>query len=223
METTEIIRKIEAYEIKIEESLTLNKAILKNIQLEKSEKKIKSILVYRTIDLFLFAFLTLYLGNYVVTHWSETYLAISAIIVSVFALIALAGSIGQVALLQQIDFSKPLVDIRKKIELANTQNILFIKLILLSIPLWWSFSLVSPDVFLGFDLYTHLNDVFISWYLIFNTALAIPIIWLTNKLTYKNTHIGWVRKTIGLFSGTKTRKATEYLNEIEDLEGLTHL
>tara|TARA_R110001583_G_scaffold6971_18_gene34914 strand:+ start:1759 stop:1929 length:171 start_codon:yes stop_codon:yes gene_type:complete len=39
METTEIIRKIEAYEIKIEESLTLNKAILKTIQLEKSEKK----------------------------------------------------------------------------------------------------------------------------------------------------------------------------------------
>lgn len=218
METSELNRILETYNTKLDQNLSLNKTVLKNIQLEKSRKKTRTILVYRTIELLFFAFLALFVGNYVATHWSQTHLAISGSIVGVFVLIALSGSIGQVALLQQIDFSKPLVDIRKKIELVNVHELLFVKLVFLSAPVWWSYSLVALDAFLGFDLYPHLDSAFVQRYLVLNAVLVFPIIWLFNKLTYKNLHIQWVGKTIRFISGTKTIKALEFLNEIEEFE-----
>lgn len=218
METNELKRILEAYDAKLEHSITLNREALKSMHLEKSAKKTRNILIYRSIELLFFGIVVIFLGNYVVSHWAHTHLAIGGCIVGGFALIALIGSIGQVALLQQIDFSKPLVDIRKKIELVNSHNLLFIKLVFLSAPVWWSYALVALDVFLGFDLYPHLEQDFVVRYLIFNAILIIPVIWLFNKLTYKNIHITWVRKTIGFLSGTKTRKAMEFLNEIEEFE-----
>ena len=218
MEASELKKILEAYDKKLDRNLKLNNAALKNINLEKSEKKTRTILIHRVIELISFALLALFLGNYITTNWGQTHLAISGIIVHVFTLIALIGSIGQVVLLQQIDFTKPIVDIRKKIELVNAHGLLFVKLIFLSAPIWWSYAIVAIDIFLDVDLYSHLEQDFVIRYLIVNALLLIPLIWLFNKLTYKNLHVQWVRKTIEFLSGTKTSKALEFLNNIEEFE-----
>lgn len=218
MEARELKNILEAYDRKLDRNLKLNTAALKNINLEKSEKKTRTVLVYRVIELISFALLALFLGNYITTNWGQTHLALSGIIIHVFTLIALIGSIGQVVLLQQIDFIKPIVDIRKKIERVNAHGLLFVKLIFLSAPIWWSYAIVAIDIFLDVDLYTNLEHDFVTRYLIVNALLLIPLIWLFNKLTYKNLHVQWVRKTIEFLSGTKTRKALEFLNNIEEFE-----
>ena len=218
MEASELKNILEAYDRKLDRNLKLNNAALKNINLEKSEKKTRTVLVHRVIELISFALLALFMGNYIATNWGQTHLVISGIMVHVFTLIALIGSIGQVVLLQQIDFTKPIVDIRKKIELVNAHGLLFVKLIFLSAPIWWSYAIVAIDTFLDVDLYTHLETDFVIRYLIINALLLIPLIWLFNKLTYKNLHLIWVRKTIEFLSGTKTRKALEFLNDLEEFE-----
>ena len=218
MEASELKNILEAYDRKLDRNLKLNNEALKNINLEKSEKKTRTVFVHRVIELISFALLALFMGNYIATNWGQTHLAISGIIVHIFTLIALIGSIGQVVLLQQIDFTKPIVDIRKKMELVNAHGLLFVKLIFLSAPIWWSYAIVAIDVFLDVDLYTHLEIDFVIRYLIINALLLIPLIWLFNKLTYKNLHVIWVRKIIVFLSGTKTRKALEFLNDIEEFE-----
>jgi len=165
-----------------------------------------------------FSFIVIFLGWYIANNWGQTHLVISGVIVCIFALVALVGSIGQVVLLRQIDFSKPIVEIRKKIELVNAHGLLFIKLIFLSAPIWWSYAIVAMDFFLGVDLYVHLKPDFVVTYLVVNFLLIIPLVWAFNRLSYKNLHIKWVRKTIRLFTGTKTMKAMEFLNDIEEFE-----
>ncbi len=218
MEASELKNILEAYDRKLDRNLKLNSAALKNLNLEKSEKKTRTVLVYRVIELISYALLALFMGNYIATNWGQTHLAISGSIVGIFTLMALAGSVGQVVLLQQIDFTKPLVDIRKKIELVNTHGLLFVKLIFLSAPIWWSYAIVAFDIFLDIDLYVHLEPDFVTRYLIINGLLLIPFIWLFKKLSYRNLHIKWVRKTISFLAGTKTKKALEFLNDIEEFE-----
>jgi len=218
MEASELKKILAAYETKLDKKLSLNLASLKNINLDKSEKKTQTILIYRIIEIVVFALLALFIGNYIAINWNQTHLAISGIIVGVFTLIALAGSIGQVTLLQQIDFAKPIVDIRKKIELVNTHGLLFVKLMFLSAPIWWAYIVVGSDYLFNIDLYAHMDTGFVLKYLMVNSLLIIPLVWFLNKLTYKNLHIKWVKKTIGLFIGTKTMKALEFLNDIEEFE-----
>jgi len=218
MEVEELKKMLAAYDTKLDEKLSLNVASLKSINLDKSEKSTQSILKYRIIEIVIFSLLAMFIGNYIATNWSQTHLAMSGIIVGVFTLIALSGSIGQVALLQQIDFAKPIVDIRKKIELVNTHGLLFIKLMLLSTPIWWSYVVVGSDYLFNIDLYNNMDSDFVLKYLMVNSLLIIPMIWFLNKLTYKNLNVKWVRKTIGFFVGTKTMKALDFLKDIEEFE-----
>lgn len=218
MEALELKKILAAYDTKLDEKLTLNVASFKSINLNKSEKRTQSILKYRIIEIVVFSLLALFMGNYIANNWNQTHLAISGIIVGVFNLIALAGSIGQVTLLKQIDFAKPIVDIRKKIELVNSHGLLFLKLMFLSTPIWWSFVVVASDYFFNIDLYANMDVDFVLKYLMINSLLIIPLVWFLNKLTYKNLHIKWVKKTIGLFLGVNTMKALEFLNDIEKFE-----
>ena len=218
MEAVELKKILEAYDNRLDKTLRLNKSSMEELQLEKSQNSTKEILRYRIFEVVIFSFLAMFLGWYIANNWDQTHLAISGVIVHVFALVALVGSIGQVVLLQQIDFSKPIVEIRKKIELVNSHGLLFIKLIFLSTPVWWSYAIVAVDLFLSVDLYVHLEPDFVVRYLVVNFLLIIPLVWVFNKLSYKNLHIKWVRKTIGLFTGAKTMKALEFLNDIEEFE-----
>jgi len=218
MEAVELKLILEAYNNKLDKTLSLNLSSMEELQLEKSLNSTKKILTYRVFEVVIYSFLTIFLGWFIANNWDQTHLAISGIIVHIFALVALVGSIGQVVLLQQIDFSKPIVEIRKKIELVNSHGLLFIKLIFLSAPVWWSYAIVVVELFLDVDLYVHLEPDFVVRYLVVNFLLIIPLVWVFNKLSYKNLHIKWVRKTIGLFTGTKTMKALEFLNDIEEFE-----
>ena len=218
MEAVELKRILQAYENKLDKTLRLNKSSMEDLQLEKSRSNINKIRRYRILEVVVFSFMALFIGWYIANNWGQTHLVISAVIVHVFTLIALVGSIGQLVLLQQIDFSKPIVEIRKKIELVNSHGFLFVKLAFLSAPVWWSYAILALDLFFGVDLYVHLEPDFVMRYLVVNFLLIIPLVWLFNKLSYQNLHIKWVRKTIRLFTGAKTMKALEFLSDIEAFE-----
>lgn len=218
MEAAEVKKIMENYDNKLDKTLRLNLSSVENLQLEKFQNNTKKILWYRIFEVVMFSFFAMFFGWYIANNWDQTHLAISGVIVHVFALVALVGSIGQVVILQQIDFSKPIVEIRKKIELVNSHGLLFVKLIFLSAPVWWSYAIVALDLFLGVDLYVHLEPDFVVRYLVVNFLLIIPLAWFFNKLSYKNLHIRWVRKIIRLFTGSKTMKALEFLNDIEEFE-----
>ncbi len=89
---------------------------------------------------------------------------------------------------------------------------------LLSTPIWWSYIVVASDSLFNIDLYANMDVDFVLKYLMVNSLLIIPLLWFLNKLTYKNLNVKWVRKTIGLFAGSKTMKSLEFLNEIEEFE-----
>ena len=218
MEAIELQEILNAYDNKLDKTLSLNMSSLEELQLEKPKKNIKKLLLYRVFETVSFIFLTIFTGWFIADNWGQTHLVISGIIVHVFAIVALVGSIGQIVLLKQIDYSKPVVEIREKIERVNAHGLLFVKLIFLSVPVWWAYAIVAVDLFMGFDLYAYLEPDFVARYLLINFLLIIPLIWVFNKLSYKNLHIKWVRKTIRLFTGIKTMKALEFLKDIEEFE-----
>ncbi|SFE64989.1 hypothetical protein [Thermophagus xiamenensis] len=218
MDAVELNKIMKAYDNKLDKTLQLNLSPMNELQLKKTQNSTKKILRSRIYEVVIFSFLAIFLGRYIANNWEQTHLVISGFILHVFSLIALVGSIGQVVLLQQIDFSKPIIEIRKKIELVNSHGLLFGKLIFLSVPVWWSYAIVGLDFFGGIDIYVYLDHDFVVRYLVLNFLLIIPLVWLFNKLSYKNLHIKWVRKTIRLFTGTETMKALDFLSDIEEFK-----
>ncbi len=216
METFELKQLMAEYNAKLDEIIHLNKkTALKNLQLKQTRKKTSSLLFYRISELVFFGIIVLFMGSFIGRHWNEPHLAISGFIVEFFALIALTGSIGQVILLQQIDYSKPIVQISKKIELINAHGFLFLKLILLSIPVWWAYAIIGLYLIFGFDIYPHLDPGFVFRYLVIDGLLIIPLLWFLNKLSYKNFHVKWVRRIIESLTSTKLKEALSSLKIID--------
>lgn len=219
METIELKQVMADYNHKLDELIHVNKdAAIKSIQQKKTKRNTSFLLLNRVFELISFGFIMLFMGNFVVRHWGEIHLVISGLILELFAIIAFIGSIGQIILISQIDFSKPVIEIRKKIEMVNAHGFLFLKLILLSIPVWWIYPIIGFYLFTGVDIFSHLSTGFVRTYLITNGLLAIPLIWFFNKLSYKNLHIKWVRITINRLISTQTRKALEFLQNVEAFE-----
>jgi hypothetical protein len=218
MKALDLKEIMEAYDNKLDKIIHVNKSLMNELQLEQPQNSTNKILRYRIFEVVSISFLAIFLGWYVANNLDQTHLVISGIIFHVFTLVALVGSIGQVVLLHQIDYSKPIVEIRKKIEMVNSHGLLFVKLLLLSAPVWWSYAIVAFDLFLGVDLYLYLDSDFVLRYLVINFLLIVPVFWFFNKLSYKNLHLKWVSKTIRLITGTKTMKALEFLNDIEEFE-----
>lgn len=165
-----------------------------------------------------FGFVVIYMGHFVASHWSEIHLAVSGAGVLVFALVALIGSVGQVALLAQVNYAKPVVDVVKKLEYINLHGFLFLKLMFLSVAVWWTYAVVGLYVFLGLDIYLHLDTVFVSSYLIGNALLLPPLLWFLNKLSPRNMHVKWVAVVVNALTASETQKALAFLREIEDFE-----
>ncbi|MFY0674095.1 MAG: hypothetical protein JXQ87_11850 [Bacteroidia bacterium] len=216
MEALELKKIMNAYDNKLDKTLQLNASSINELQLKKSHNSTRKVLRYRIIEIVIFSFLALFLGWYVANNIDYIHLVISGVIFHVFTLVALAGSIGEVVLLLQIDFSKPIVEIRKKIERVNAHELLFVKLAFLSAPVWWAYAVVAFDFFLGVDLFLKLELDFAIRYLVINFLIIIPLLWFLNKLSFKNLHIKWVRKAIEILASKKTMKALESLNKIED-------
>ncbi|UII24480.1 hypothetical protein LVD15_14230 [Fulvivirga maritima] len=218
METAELIKMMEAYDSKLDKALKMDSLYVERLTLKRPANRANRLLFYRMSEVLVFSVAVLFFGWFVAKHWGNTPLVISGIVVHLFAIIALVGSIGQVALLQQVDFAKPIVEIKKKIERVNAHQLLFVKLLLLSVPVWWAYALVALKLLIGVDLYTHLEYDFVIRYLILNFLLIVPVLWFLNKLSHQNMHINWVRKTIAFLVGRKTNEALLELKELERFE-----
>ncbi len=216
MEAIELKQLVEKYNRKLDEIIHLNKdAALKTLQLKRARKKTSTLFISRIFELVFYGFIVLFMGSFVAHHWNEPHFAISGLIVELFSIIALIGSIGQIVLLNQIDYSKPILEIRKKIEFVNAHSFLFFKLILVSISVWWAYAIIGLYLFWGFDIYPYLEPGFVNRYLLVNGLLIVPLIWFLNQLSYKNLHIKWVRKIIESVTSTKLKKALNFLKVIE--------
>ncbi|TDS18910.1 hypothetical protein DFQ03_0623 [Maribacter caenipelagi] len=218
MEDKEIRELFAEYNDKLDSVLSLNKASIEKMKLNNTKKQTNKILILRSIEVVFFLMVMIVLGKFTADHWGVLHLAVSGIILYVFALIALIGSIGEVALAAQIDYAKPIIEIREKIEKINMHSLLFIKLAFLSAPVWWTYPIVALAYFFDFDIFPHLDAAFVHRYIIINALLLIPLIWFLKKLSYINMHIKWVRKTINILASANTKKAMEFLNDIEEFK-----
>lgn len=220
MKTIELKQLIDEYNHKLDTHIHLNKkAVYKNIQLKKSQKNTSMLLLNRIVELLSLSFIVLYMSNFIANHWGEIHFVISGVLIIMFAIIALIGSIGQIVLIKQIDYTKPILEISKKIETINTHGFLFIKLLLLSMSVWWIYAIAGLYLFFGIDIYPHLNPGFVRIYLIANGLLIIPLLYCFYKLSYKNLHIKWVRLCINGITSRNTKKALSFLNNIEAFKG----
>jgi hypothetical protein len=104
------------------------------------------------------------LWKYIAAGFTFSAPIISAFILTVFAIIGLAGNIGQIVLISNIDYSKPISQLQTDFYRVCAHKLQLTKLLLVSVPFYLAYVFIGFDLFFGIDLYQYLEQHMIWFY-----------------------------------------------------------
>ncbi|RZQ51305.1 hypothetical protein C1E23_20100 [Pseudoalteromonas phenolica] len=200
---------------KLDECVSLNKRLLQEKKIDSQKGELNKLIVTRAIEGFIFFVIVFLLWKYIISSWSYTAPVVSAFILNIFAIAGLAGNIGQIALLNKVDFSKPIKKTLIDLIAVRSHNLNIFKLIMLSIPLYMAYVFLGYDIIFGVDLFSLMSEETKTGFAAISIVFGGVIVFLIKKLKPENRNnklIGW------LFNEISGERLTHLLDEIENME-----
>ena len=205
----------QAHSEKLDECMSLNQTLLQKIQAEGNKSELNKLILTRAIEGTVFFCIVLSLGSYVASSWGLTAPVVSAVVLNIFAIVGLAGSIGQIALLKKVDFSKSMKETLNDLIAVRTHSLNVFKLLILSAPFYMAYVFLGYDLFFGVDLFSLMSAETTIRFSVIALIFGLLAALLINKLKPENRDnklIGWLYQEI---SG---RRLTHLLDQFENME-----
>jgi hypothetical protein len=196
-------------------SIEINQPLLFAIEANQQMDKLRNIKIARIVESVFCLIIVVSLWQYIVSDFSFSAPIISAMILNVFAMIGFAGNIGQLVLISQLDFSMPVKDLQRNMYNIFSHKLQVTRLVLLSAPLYMAYTFMGFDVLFSVDLYQHLSEKMVMFYVVSSVILFMITAWGLSKLTYKNITTPWVKLTIGYVIGEQLIEMAEFINNAE--------
>lgn len=199
-------------------AIEINQAKLAGIKINKQMKALNKMKWARIIESVVFLVIIIMLWKYIAAGFTFSAPIISAFILTVFAIIGLAGNIGQIVLISNIDYSKPISQLQTDFYHVCAHKLQLTKLLLMSVPFYLAYVFIGFDLFFGIDLYQYLEQHMIWFYSLSSLSLFMATAWLLAKLNYKNISKEWVKASIQFIVGKHLVNMAEILNSFEQIE-----
>jgi len=196
-------------------AIEINQTVIPGIKINKQIDNLAKMKVARIIESIFFFFIIVSLWQYIVADFTVSAPKVSAFILNVFAIIGLAGNIGQIVLISNLDYAAPVSTLQKNIFAVCLHKLQLTKLILLSVPFYMTYVFFGFDVLFSVDLYQHLASKMVIFYSISSLFLLTVTLWLVCKLHYKNIDTPWVKRTIGFIVGERLIEMAQFINNLE--------
>ena len=203
---------------KLDKNLKLNLRILREMNLDKTKSKMRTLMILRIAEASFFFIIVIYLWIFIADNFFISAPAISAFVLNVFATVGLAGGIWQIALIGMIDYAGPVTSIQKQLAKIKSHGIRILKLIILSIPFYMAYIFLGSKLLFGIDLYEFADFKWLAANIILSLCLIFPTLWLYKELSMKAPTRKWVKTLIEDVGGKQITAALEILNEIEKFE-----
>jgi hypothetical protein len=196
-------------------SIEINQPLLFSTEANQQMDKVRNMKIARITESIFCLIIVVSLWQYIVSDFSFSAPIISAMILNVFAIIGFAGNIGQLVLISQLDFSIPVKDLQRNMYNVFSHKLQVTRLILLSVPLYMAYTFMGFDVLFSVDLYQHLSEEMVIFYVVSSVILFMITAWVLSKLTYKNITTPWVKLTIGYIIDEQLIEMAEFINNAE--------
>jgi len=217
MEKLDIINLWKTQDAKIEQSLAINKLLLKEIIGQKAESSLKGLVKLATAGIIAFIFYLLILGYalfYAISNYSSAsnYFIISMSVITLINIKGFADYIKHLAWTKNINYNGSVLDIQKRLSKLQLSIINHSKIMTLQFPFWTTFYL-SDSWFP--------QDIGIP-YIIFQITLTGSFIYLSYWLYHihkpESLNKKWFRNLIAGSGGKSVGKAIEFYREMEEFE-----
>lgn len=199
-------------------AIKINPTLLTEIKVNKQMKALSNMKWARIIESAVFFYIIVLLSQYIAKDFSISAAMISAIVLNIFAIVGLAGNIGQIVLISKIDYSMPVSELQKGIYHLCSHKLQLTKLLLMSVPFYMAYVFIGFDLLWGVDLFQHLEQHMMWFYSSVSILLLIVTTCLLAKLHYNNIGISWVKSTIQFIMGERLVNMAQFINNLESTD-----
>ncbi len=217
MENIELINIWKTQNAKIEQTLAINKLLLKETISRKAESSLQGLVKLKTAGIVAFVFYLLILGYalfYAISNYSSAsnYFIVSVSAIALINIKGFADYIKHLAWTKHINYNGSVMEIQKQLSRLQLSIIDHAKIMCLQFPFFTTFYLSNnwfpQDV--GFT------------YIIFQIILTGSFIyfsyWLFKNHKPENLNKKWFRNLIAGSGGKSVEKAIEFYREMETFE-----
>ena len=201
-----------------ESAITINQSLLSETKVNKQMKELNAMKWARIIESAAFFFIIVLLGQYIANNFSVSAPSISALILSVFSIAGLAGNIGQIVHIANVDYAKPISQVQKDIYCLCSHKLQLTKLLFMSAPFYMAYVFIGFDVLFEIDLFAHLEQHMVWFYSVSSLLLLIATGCVLAKLNYTNIATPWVKCTIAFIVGERLVNIAQFINSIESTD-----
>jgi hypothetical protein len=153
------------------------------------------------------------LGAFLSGHWHEVRFAVPAVLLDITVVMLIVSAIGQLWVLNTIDYSQPVVAIQSKLtELAVRRAREVRWQWLLMLPLWTPLAVVMMQGMFGVDLYRVFGTGWIAANVVVGIVLTPVVVWLSRRVGSGRDDIA--RRPIDDLAGRRLADAQTRLDEI---------
>jgi hypothetical protein len=211
MEEMELKSLWQAYDKKLERSLALNVHLVREIQTQKAKSVVRTMTGIKVFTLVMGILWVLFLGVLVAGSFTfqRIFFVISAGMIMIFNIIAIAVYIRHLVLMRQIDNSDSVVHTQKKLAELEASTIRITGILFLQTPFYTAFCLTPGMVE---DIRFWLISVPVTGLFTFFA------VWMYRNISYKNAEKRWFKWLFGGKEWTAVDKAKRFLGEIEEFE-----
>ena len=209
------------YGTNLQADLEVNLSALNDVDLRSTRGQLNRLLYRRMAELVVFlAFLSL-LSSFTIKYYEVFQFLISGVILGLFCLVGAIGSFWQVIQILRLDYTKSITLFQLQLEKLKTYSLQTMRLLLLSMPFYFTYIIIGFKIFLDLDIFALANSKWLFWNLILSITLIPLSLWVYRKLSYK-TKSRWVKNMILENGGNQIHSAIKFINEIEEFKGNSH-
>ncbi|MEO8110810.1 MAG: hypothetical protein ABI594_12290 [Ginsengibacter sp.] len=225
MELDELITIWQANDAKIDKAATLNLKTLDLILSQKVRSALKPLLWQRMIELSFHSIALILLLAFLLYNINQLPYAISAIALIAFYSFLFINCLKQIQIIRNIEQNKDVVSMQRSLMKIQIHLLDFVRLSVLCIPTFLSYPVVvskaftdlNITIFGDFDLLKKSGGAWWSAEMIAYIILIPLGIWFYKQVSSKNMHKKWVARIIKKSSSARVAKASEYLNELDEV------
>lgn len=215
-ETNFVLLWKEQYE-KIDQSLAINKQLLKEIISQKAESALQSLIRFKARGIILAVIYLILLGFmlfYAISHYSSAanYFIISVVVIFLINVKALSDYIKHLVWTNNIGYNGSITEIQQKLTKLQLSILQHSRIMVLQFPFWTTF-------YLSDNWFPHsIGWLYIGFQFLLTASFTFLAYWLYKNQTLANANKKWVKIFIEGSGGKSVMKAIEFYKELEKFQ-----
>lgn len=204
---------------KVESLLQINQMALRAATLKQADTALRRLRRGIIIELIVNSAGALLLVPFIGNHLAQPLFLAPAVLLFAFMLLQVAFGVHQLVVLNDLDFSGPVVQLQRALAALRVRRIRVTKWTFWAAPLLWvPLLIVAMKGVLGVDVYATFSTVWLITNLIFGVAVIAIMFFVSKRYADRMNRSPWLQRLLDDIAGHDLNAATAFLNDVARFE-----